>query len=106
MSGLPAIVDIPLSINAYGSIRVSGTRVLLDVIIVACAAVSERDTGGCVPGNRALSDPYGRDRCLPVPTSDGRRPDCNPRSRSVNAARVECHPAYEKSKKLCRAGIS
>ncbi len=35
MSGLPATVDIPLSTDAYGAIRVSGTRVLLDVIIVA-----------------------------------------------------------------------
>ena len=38
MSGLPAIVDIPLSIDAYGAIRVRGTRVLLDVIIVAFQA--------------------------------------------------------------------
>src|SRR5438105_4836179 len=35
MSGLPATVDIPLSTDAYGAIRVRGTRVLLDVIIVA-----------------------------------------------------------------------
>jgi len=35
MSGLPVTVDIPLSTDAYGAIRVSGTRVLLDVIIVA-----------------------------------------------------------------------
>jgi uncharacterized protein (DUF433 family) len=38
MSGLPATVDIPLSTDAYGAIRVSGTRVLLDVIIVAFQA--------------------------------------------------------------------
>src|SRR5438105_4060530 len=35
MSGLPAAVEIPLSPDAYGVIRVRGTRVLLDVIIVA-----------------------------------------------------------------------
>jgi uncharacterized protein (DUF433 family) len=35
MSGLPATADIPLSTDSYGAIRVSGTRVLLDVIIVA-----------------------------------------------------------------------
>ena len=35
MSVLPATVDIPLSTDAYGAIRVGGTRVLLDVIIVA-----------------------------------------------------------------------
>ena len=38
MSGLPDTVDIPLSTDAYGAIRVSGTRVLLDVIIVAFQA--------------------------------------------------------------------
>jgi uncharacterized protein (DUF433 family) len=38
MFGLPATVDIPLSTDAYGAIRVSGTRVLLDVIIVAFQA--------------------------------------------------------------------
>ena len=38
MSRLPATVDIPLSTDAYGAIRVSGTRVLLDVIIVAFQA--------------------------------------------------------------------
>jgi uncharacterized protein (DUF433 family) len=38
MSGLPATVDIPLSTDAYGAIRVRGTRVLLDVIIVAFQA--------------------------------------------------------------------
>lgn len=40
MSGLPTTVDIPLSTDAYGAIRVSGTRVLLDVIIVAFQAGS------------------------------------------------------------------
>jgi uncharacterized protein (DUF433 family) len=35
MSTLPVTVDIPLSTDAYGAIRVRGTRVLLDVIIVA-----------------------------------------------------------------------
>lgn len=35
MSGLAATVDIPLSTDAHGAIRVRGTRVLLDVIIVA-----------------------------------------------------------------------
>ncbi|MBS0417027.1 MAG: DUF433 domain-containing protein [Proteobacteria bacterium] len=35
MSGLPTTDDIPLSTDAYGAIRVRGTRVLLDVIIVA-----------------------------------------------------------------------
>lgn len=35
MPGLPTTVDIPLLTDAYGAIRVSGTRVLLDVIIVA-----------------------------------------------------------------------
>jgi uncharacterized protein (DUF433 family) len=38
MSGLPATVDIPLSTDASGAIRVSGTRVLLDVIIIAFQA--------------------------------------------------------------------
>jgi hypothetical protein len=38
MSGLPATVDIPLSTDAYGAIRVRGTRVLLDVIVVAFQA--------------------------------------------------------------------
>jgi len=38
MSRLPATVDIPLSTDEYGAIRVSGTRVLLDVIIVAFQA--------------------------------------------------------------------
>src|SRR5580704_10891952 len=38
MSGLPTTVDIPLSTDAYGAIRVRGTRVLLDVIIVAFQA--------------------------------------------------------------------
>jgi hypothetical protein len=77
MFGLPAIVDIPLSIDAYGAIRVSGTRVLLDVIIVAFQAGA-------------------------TPEAIVQRPDCNPRSRPasirwgfarafslVNAARVE-----------------
>ena len=35
MSGFPVTVDIPLSTDSYGAIRVGGTRVLLDVIIVA-----------------------------------------------------------------------
>ncbi len=35
MSELPATVNIPLSTDADGAIRVRGTRVLLDVIIVA-----------------------------------------------------------------------
>ncbi len=35
MSGLPATGEIPLSTDAYGAIRVRGTRVMLDVIIVA-----------------------------------------------------------------------
>jgi uncharacterized protein (DUF433 family) len=38
MTALPATVDIPLSTDAYGAIRVSGTRVLLDVIMVAFQA--------------------------------------------------------------------
>jgi len=38
MSGLPATVDISLSTDADGAIRVSRTRVLLDVIIVAFQA--------------------------------------------------------------------
>ena len=38
MPGLPATVDIPLSTDAHGAIRVGGTRVLLDVIIVAFQA--------------------------------------------------------------------
>ena len=38
MSRLPATVDIPLSTDASGAMRVSGTRVLLDVIIVAFRA--------------------------------------------------------------------
>jgi uncharacterized protein (DUF433 family) len=44
MSGLPATVDIPLSTDAYGAIRVSGTRVLLDVIIVAFQASATPET--------------------------------------------------------------
>jgi uncharacterized protein (DUF433 family) len=35
MSGLPATVDIPLSTDAYGTIRVRGTRVALDRIVIA-----------------------------------------------------------------------
>ena len=35
MSGLPASVDIPLSADAYGAIRVRGTRVTLDSIVIA-----------------------------------------------------------------------
>jgi uncharacterized protein (DUF433 family) len=35
MSGLPTTVDIPLATDAHGAIRVRGTRVLLDVIMVA-----------------------------------------------------------------------
>lgn len=38
MLGLPATVDIQLLTDAYGAIRVGGTRVLLDVIIVAFQA--------------------------------------------------------------------
>jgi len=38
MSGLLATVEIPLSTDEYGAIRVRGTRVLLDVIIVAFQA--------------------------------------------------------------------
>lgn len=38
MFRLPATVDIPLSTDAYGAIRVGGTRVLLDVIIAAFQA--------------------------------------------------------------------
>jgi uncharacterized protein (DUF433 family) len=44
MSRLPATVDIPLSTDAYGAIRVSGTRVLLDVIIVAFQAGATPET--------------------------------------------------------------
>ena len=40
MPGLPAAVDIPLSTDADGAIRVSGTRVLLEVIVVAFLAGS------------------------------------------------------------------
>ena len=50
MSGLPAIVDIPLSIDAYGAIRVSGTRVLLDVIplLSACSSAPSAQLTLCV----------------------------------------------------------
>ena len=35
MSGLPTTVVIPLATDAHGAIRVRGTRVMLDVIMVA-----------------------------------------------------------------------
>ena len=38
MSGLPTTVVIPLATDAYGAIRARGTRVLLDVIMVAFQA--------------------------------------------------------------------
>ena len=38
MSELPTTVVVPLVTDAYGAIRVRGTRVLLDVIIVAFRA--------------------------------------------------------------------
>jgi hypothetical protein len=34
------------------------------------AAVSKRGSVGCLPHHRALSDPYRRDQCLPLSTSD------------------------------------
>jgi uncharacterized protein (DUF433 family) len=58
MSGLPATVDIPLSTDAYGAIRVRGTRVLLDVIIVAFqAGATPEDIAQQFP-NVALPDVY------------------------------------------------
>lgn len=38
MSGLPTTAVIPLATDAYGAIRVRGTRLLLDMIIVAFQA--------------------------------------------------------------------
>lgn len=58
MSELPATVVIPLVTDAYGAIRVRGTRVLLDVIIVAFrAGATPEDIGQQLP-SVALPDVY------------------------------------------------
>jgi uncharacterized protein (DUF433 family) len=58
MSGLPSTVVIPLETDAYGGIRVRGTRVLLDVIMVAFqAGATPEDIAQQFP-SVALSDVY------------------------------------------------
>ena len=58
MFGLPVSVDIPLSTDADGAIRVRGTRVLLDVIVVAfLAGATPEEIVQQFPG-AALPDVY------------------------------------------------
>lgn len=58
MPGLPATADIPLTTDAYGAIRVRGTHVLLDVIIVALQAGATPETIGQQFPSVALADVY------------------------------------------------